>query len=111
MKVLHLTIKKKYFDMIDCEEKPEEYREINDFWIKRLCDTSDPLPKGTPLIEQAMHYPFIEWDAVLFANGGHFGNVPKQTRQWKGMEINEGLEKWGAEPGKKYFVIKLGDKI
>lgn len=36
MKVLHLTLKKKWFDMIASGEKTEEYRDISEFWIKRL---------------------------------------------------------------------------
>ena len=29
----------------------------------------------------------------------------------KGIEIREGKPEWGAEPGKKYFVIKHGQPI
>lgn len=110
MKVLHLTLKKKWFDMVG-NGKPEEYREINDFWIKRLCDTSEGVLKNVDPVEAAEYYPFIQFDEVLFANGGHFGNVPKKKFLWQGMEIREGFTEWGAEPGKKYFVIKLGEKI
>lgn len=36
MKILHLTLKKKWFDMIASGEKTEEYREIKPYWWKRL---------------------------------------------------------------------------
>lgn len=36
MKVLHLTLKKKWFDMIESGEKKEEYREIKPYWIRKL---------------------------------------------------------------------------
>lgn len=35
-KVLHLSVKKQWFDMISAGEKTEEYREIKPYWIKRL---------------------------------------------------------------------------
>jgi hypothetical protein len=36
MKTLKLTIKKKWFNMIESGEKTEEYREITQYWINRL---------------------------------------------------------------------------
>ncbi len=122
MKTLNLTIKKRWFDMIDARIKREEYRDITPFWIKRLCNPSifvdAKIPEGQWVneITNKMHHDTLQWirnvySDVLFANGGHFGNVPKLTVKWDGMHIGEGRPEWGAEPGKKYFVIKLGEKI
>ena len=36
MKTLHLTLKKKWFDMIASGKKKEEYREIKPYWFERL---------------------------------------------------------------------------
>lgn len=36
MKILHLTLKKKWFDLIAKGEKRVEYRKYNDYWIARL---------------------------------------------------------------------------
>ena len=36
MKVLHLTLKKRWFDLIASGKKTEEYRECKTYWIKRL---------------------------------------------------------------------------
>ncbi len=36
MKILHLTLKKKWFDLIASGEKTEEYREAKPYWTKRL---------------------------------------------------------------------------
>lgn len=108
MKVLHLTLKKKWFDMVG-NGKPEEYRELTDFWKVRLMHYElRERNNNTPL---KVFTEFKEWDLVSFANGGHFGNVPKKTFKFKGIEIREGNPEWGAEPGKKYFVIKLGNQI
>lgn len=125
MKTLHLTLKKKWFDLVG-NGKPEEYRDLNMFWAKRLCNRI-PTPHGGHLspinsvllgesLEEWKKFtggcsPFNEYDSVLFANGGHFGNVPKKTFAFRGIEIREGNPEWGAEPGKKYFVIKLGERI
>lgn len=36
MRILHLTLKKKWFDLIASGEKKIEYREIKPYWTKRL---------------------------------------------------------------------------
>jgi hypothetical protein len=113
MKVLHLTLKKKYFDMVG-NGKPEEYRELTYFWAKRLLVwwkiKVDKHHDGGMMLTVGDH-EIKEFDQVLFANGGHFGNVPKKLFEFKGIEIREGNPEWGAEPGKKYFVIKLGKQL
>lgn len=38
MKILNLTLKAKWYDMIEAGIKKEEYREIKDFWKIRLMD-------------------------------------------------------------------------
>ena len=93
--------------------KPEEYREITPYWERRFVSSYNEMP----FINQSSIYKSMgirqcnKFDQVLFANGGHFGNVPKKQFEFKGIEIREGRPEWGAEIGKKYFVIKLGEKI
>ncbi len=36
---LYLPLKRKWYDMIRSGEKPEEYRAITPYWIRRLTDT------------------------------------------------------------------------
>lgn len=38
MKILHLTLKKKWFDLIASGDKIIEYREFKSYWIRRLID-------------------------------------------------------------------------
>ena len=38
MKILHLSLQAKWYDMIERGEKTEEYREIKPYWEKRLID-------------------------------------------------------------------------
>ena len=41
MKVLHMTLKKKWFDLIISGIKTEEYREIKPYWDTRLSEEYD----------------------------------------------------------------------
>ncbi len=36
--ILHLTIKRKWFDLITLGKKPLEFREIKPYWTSRLLD-------------------------------------------------------------------------
>lgn len=38
MKILHLVLKKKWFDLIASGVKTEEYRDVKPYWEKRLLD-------------------------------------------------------------------------
>jgi hypothetical protein len=93
MKILHLTLKKKWWDMIASGEKKEEYREIKEYWWKRLT-------KGQYSI-------FKQYDIVRFKNG-YAIDAPSMDVEWLGTTIRQGVKQWGAEPDEQYFVIKLG---
>lgn len=41
MKVLHLNVKKEYFQMVKVGDKIEEFRIYNDYWIKKLSKSYD----------------------------------------------------------------------
>jgi hypothetical protein len=123
MKVLNLTLKKQWFDMIKSGQKPEEYREIIPYWAKRfLVDVSYHASINEPTIEQLCDYinsgsGLIGYDleisdTIHFFNGWAFSKkYPNFQIQCTGIEVREGRPEWGAEPGKKYFVIKLGEKL
>jgi hypothetical protein len=96
MKILHLVLKYKWYDMIDSGVKLEEYRYIKPYWSDRL-DNCD---------ENGLHY-----EAVRFQRG-YTKNPPTMTFKWdEELVTGEGRPEWGAEPGKKYFVIKLGERL
>ncbi len=113
-KTLHLNLKKKWFEMIFIGVKTEEYRELTPYWIKRiLCDIGRTcqffdekykLKEGRD-IPKAYFKPF---DTITFSNG-YDTYRPQFEIELKGIEIREGNPEWGAEPGKKYFVLKLGE--
>lgn len=90
MKVLHLTLKKKWFDMIASGEKKEEYRENKPYWTKRLENK--------------------EYTHVLFRHG-YSKNAPQIFCELEDIVFRDGKKEWGAESGKAYYVIKLGEII
>ena len=106
---LKLILKKRWFDLIASGEKKEEYREIKPYWGKRLTD----LPNGHYLFSHRYGYQkfhFKDITSVTFYLG-YQKDRPSMTFKVDGIEIGKGKEEWGAEPGKEYFVIKLGERI
>lgn len=110
-KILHLTLKRKWFDLIASGEKKEEYREIKEYWkIRFLCAIGRtcqfwgvgermPIPKE-------YYKPF---DVVVFKNG-YRKNAPMITVEIKEIFITEcGNPSWGFEG--KCFAIKLGNLL
>lgn len=90
MRVLHLTLKKKWFDMIASGEKLEEYREIKPYWEKRL--------RGQ------------QYDAVKFRNG-YRPDSPTVTVKLRGIYTGVGVRMWGATGIEPVFILKLGDVL
>ena len=107
--------------MIASGEKKEEYREIKAYWADRFtyhehheritcvnsledeiyADNHRAIPTG--VFKQM-------FDIVEFRNG-YARNAPKMLFKFDGLSYGYGNPEWGAEPGKKYFVIKLGEKL
>ena len=96
MKELKLVLKKKWFDMIASGEKKEEYRDFSEYWQSRL------LEKG--------RWDVRPFDAVTFFLG-YTKNRPSITFRLILIGYGEGRPEWGAEPGKKYFIIYLGKRL
>lgn len=93
MNILYLSLKSEWYWMISSGAKTEEYREITDYWTKRL--------EGKI------------YDAVQFSLG-----YPKRDDASRRMmfrldriEKRTGNPLWGAIPDKEYYVLVLGEKI
>ena len=100
MKTLTLSLKKQWFDKIKSGEKKEEYRERKDYWFNRFFHSMNP--DGTS----------CKYDRLVFTLG-----YPKATDTERRLvfrnpkiRVGEGKPEWGAEPGKKYFVITWDNK-
>lgn len=124
--ILHLTLNKKLFDMINSGEKKEAYIEIRDYWVRRLVwlkpgtemecgpfremieDMRDPFHSHKD-VDDLMDYfgvEFKRYESVTFRN-----RFSKNTSQFStkisGISISKGRIIWGAVPNKYYFVVSL----
>lgn len=108
--------------MIASGEKKEEYREIKPYYLKRLfeeirseyeCsfhDACEILRVEYPPCPKALSYDLVNYDVVKFRNG-YSKEAPTIILEFKGIDVREGKEDWGAVKGEKYFVIKLGEVV
>ena len=88
VRILRLTLKRKWFDMISSGVKKEEYREIKPWILSRL---------------QGKAY-----DVVEFSNG-YGKHVPKVTLKYLGWGTGTGRSDWGATPHEPTVIIRLGE--
>jgi hypothetical protein len=84
--------------MILSGEKQEEYREIKPYYISRFKKIFEMfpysnIPKGTDKRE------------ICFRNG--YGSSRPEFIAVCTLDIKIGKEKWGAEPGKEYYTLKI----
>jgi len=87
MRVLHLTLKKEWFQQIATGNKTEEYREPKPYWQARLEDR--------------------EYD-VIYIRNGYSKNAPRMCVEWLGCEKRPPLpDGFGVDYGSLY-AIKLG---
>jgi hypothetical protein len=99
MAVLHLTLKKKWFDMILSGDKRHEYREYKDYWKKRFL-----IPKTHPPICT------LKYDTVIFRNG-YSKTAPTMELELAGIRIGFGHPAWGGNDKNLQFVLTLGRVI
>lgn len=95
MKILEMTLRKKWFDMIKVGAKKEEYRELKEYWRSRL---------------KNKYGEYINYDYVHFRNG-YSSDSPEFYIECKGIKIDTGYQEWGAIEGVLYFVIVLGNIV
>ena len=121
---LRLSLKTKWFEMTKAGIKTEDYREINEYWTKRLFRDVDKyeiqdmikgLQEGRS-IEWAglFHLHFIKEFEVNTMTLGYPKNGDTErilNIKHKGIKISTGNPEWGAEPNKYYYVIMHGAVI
>lgn len=129
MKAIDLVVKAKWYDMEASGEKPEEYREIKPYWIKRLCDNPVFDSKGNLIGRK----PIDDWTIAKCRRCGidlikafHRGNmIPNELTHARfrrgythtamlfridNIAIGRGKPEWGA-PDHDVFIIRLGERI
>lgn len=97
-RILHLTLKRKWFEMVASGQKTEEYREIKGYWIKRLAADWVKSDDGSM-------QPIAPFEVIRFKNG-YQKSAPTIDVECNGLEIGYGKYEWGAVG--ESFIIKLG---
>lgn len=94
---LRLNLKAKWYNMIESGFKREEYREIKPYWFKRLT-----------IVTRFGSIYCKRFDTVTFVYG-----YTKREMKYEVLHIGrgKGVQEWGAEPDKEYFVIRIGRRI
>ena len=108
--MLTLPIKRKWYDMIASGEKKEEYREIKPYYDKCLGKEIIGFPFTKVIIEnfksiKAYDKSQFKIIDIIFRNG-YKKDSPKIKCKCE-LNIGEGKEKWGAEAGKKYYILEI----
>lgn len=119
MKNLQLPLTKQWFYMTKSGEKPEDYREITPYWIKRFCnglylENGNIIPLSFPIDQKDYHrLCFKKFQNNIMKLGYPAKGNTEKILQYNhaGIEIREGNPNWGALPGITYFVIKHGTII
>lgn len=128
---LFLILKGDWYDLIEAKIKTEEYRAITPYWVRRLL-TFEEYPKEHP--KACKYFPedicfdvfenghdftevingywadFKKFKTVTFQHG-YSKTSRRMTFELLGYEVRTGKIEWGAAPGVKYFVIKLGKRL
>ena len=95
MKILYLTLKKKWFDQILAKTKKIEYREIKPYWTKRLFDSA-----GKPK----------KFDIIEFRNG-YSKDARKMRVEFKGVNVGVLKEDVGEfKKGERVYEVLLGER-
>lgn len=87
MMLLELVLKGEWYDMIESGEKPEEYRDLSNYWISRIWHKKSLI------------------GAVRFHRG--YTNTT-MTFEVTGITAGRGNPKWGAPTDRDVMIIKLG---
>ena len=120
---LRLSLKTKWFEMTKAGIKTEDYREINEYWIRRLIAPTDEEVKVSD-VEYYLkggeldpfkndNFEIKQFQTTTLTLGYPSANDTDRIIQFEhaGIEIRTGNPEWGAEPNKLYFVIKHGKRI
>ena len=95
--VLRLVLKKKWFEMILLGTKREEYREVKPYWNRVFSNYIR--------IKGKNYHPT---DVNIEFSHGYSKLRRKVVMTCENLTIGEGIESWGAVPGKYYFKLHLG---
>ena len=90
-RILHLTLKRQWFEMIESGKKREEYREIKPYWRARIGGTG-------------------KYDIIRFRHG-YAKNARTMDFELKEVLIGLGVQVWGAPESERVYILKLGNRL
>lgn len=96
--VLHLNLKRKWFDMIKSGKKTEEYRKQSKYWNRVFKD------EGHIKIKGKYYHPT---DVIICFSNGYAKNRAQFYCGCRGLYVKFGKEEWGAVLGEQYFCLSL----
>ena len=97
--ILHLNLKKKWFDLIGADVKKEEYRDIKPYWNRIF-------QNGKIKIKGELYNPK---DITICFSNGYSKERLQIFVKLLDYKIKEGNPEWGAIPNKKYHTLILGE--
>lgn len=104
-KTLHLTLKKKWFDMIASGEKKEEYRELKPYWMDRLGYWHES-EQETGYYD----YGFHKMPDIIEFRNGYGMNVPMIRVVCENIRIGKAKPEWSDNYWQgPVFIIELGE--
>ncbi len=109
MKNLQLSLKTKWFNLTKDGIKPEDYREINEYWCRRFFNHKQcklTLEEILRYIKNYKYYNYGDVNTIFTYHDLSFNSFDTNS-----ITIDYGKPEWGAEEGKLYFVIKHGEII
>ena len=121
VKILHLVLKKKWYEMQESGEKPEEYREITPYWYQRLYQRKKEFGYAGRLTRDDAEY-CCEPDLRYILKGEGFADTELKPythvlfsygytqrcfiNRIDSITIGMGLPEWGAPTYREVFIIK-----
>lgn len=116
MTTIDLVLTHKWFDMISIGIKREEYRNITRYWTQRLTRRCSSHYKHGCDKDCVKEYVGKNNNKSLFTNITHVRFHRGYTSTIITYVVSEivigtGKPEWGAEPGKEYYVIRLGRQL
>ena len=99
--VLLLPIMKKWYDMILSGEKKEEYRNLTTYYLKRF-QTQGMIADDAASI--------IPCDRLICFRNGYSSSSPQFFARCT-LRVGTGKPDWGAEDGKKYYILQIHEII
>lgn len=111
-RILHLHLKKKWFDKIKSGEKLEEYRIIKEHYISLFTDGLIVDQSTSDVSNINVSYKLKEFDKVILYLAYPNANDKESMVAFKDpkIRIDFGKEEWGA-PKFKVFVVSWGERI